>query len=76
MTHPTRTIILAQIFISGSMAGLMTGIFSALTLGLTPAFLSQWGHTFVLAWPIAFVLSLAVGPLAFKAAYAVNRLLP
>lgn len=29
-----------------------------------------------MAWPIAFRLSLVVGPIAFKLAYQVNRLLP
>ncbi|MDR7124856.1 DUF2798 domain-containing protein [Pseudotabrizicola sp. 4114] len=76
MTHSTRIVILAQVFISGSMAALMSGIMSALKLGITPVFLSQWGQGFVLAWPIAFILSLGVGPLAFRAANAVNRLLP
>ena len=76
MTHSTRTVILAQLFISGMMAGLMTGIFGALALGLTPEFLTQWGRSFMKAWPVAFVLSLVVGPLAFRAANRVNRLLP
>ena len=76
MTHSTRTVILAQLFISGIMAGLMTGIFGALALGLTPDFLAQWGRSFMMAWPLAFVLSLGVGPLAFRAAHCVNRLLP
>lgn len=76
MTHSTRTVLLAQVFISAMMACLMTGFFGALTLGLTPAFLHQWGHSFVVAWPVAFCFSLAVGPVAFKLAYQVNRLLP
>lgn len=76
MTHSTRTILLAQVFISCMMAGLMTGIFGFLKLGATAAFLQQWGQSFIVAWPIAFMLSLAVGPIAFKLASQVNRLLP
>lgn len=73
MTQSTRTVLIAQVFISCMMAGLMTGIFGALKSGLTPEFLSLWGHSFIVAWPLAFVLSLGVGPIAFRLAWHVNR---
>lgn len=76
MTHSTRTILLAQLFISCMMAALMTGIFGFINLGATAEFLHQWGRNFATAWPIAFLLSLGVGPIAFKIAYQINRLLP
>ncbi|EKD60798.1 MAG: 50S ribosomal protein L1 [uncultured bacterium] len=76
MTHSTRTILLAQLFISCMMAALMTGIFGFAKLGATQAFMQQWRQSFIVAWPIAFMLSLVVGPIAFKLAYQVNRLLP
>lgn len=76
MTHSTRTILLAQVFISCMMAALMTGIFGFANLGATRDFLVQWGQSFVTAWPIAFLLSLGVGPIAFKLANRVNRILP
>ena len=76
MTHATRTILIAQLFISGMMATLMTGIFGFLKLAATAAFVQQWGESLVMAWPIAFMLSLVVGPIAFKLAYQVNRFLP
>ena len=76
MTQSTRTVLLAQLFISGMMATLMSGLFALWVLGPTQAFLAEWGQRILVAWPIAFVFSLGVGPLAFKLAYQVNRLLP
>lgn len=76
MTHSTRIVLLAQVFISGMMAALMTGTFGALHLGLTRALLEQWGSSFLIAWPVAFGFSLIVGPIAFKLSYQLNRLLP
>jgi len=76
MTHSTRTVLLAQVFISAMMATLMTGVFGMLNLGPTSAFLAHWGGNILTAWPIAFVFSLGVGPIAFKLAHEINRLLP
>lgn len=68
-----RTILLAQLFISGMMAFLMTFIFSVLTPGLPEGWPGLWMHHFAMAWPVAFVLSLGVGPLAFRLAFALMR---
>ena len=58
MTQSTRTVLIAQVFISCMMAGLMTGIFGALKSGLTPEFLALWGHSFIVAWPLAVRVAL------------------
>jgi hypothetical protein len=63
-----KLIILAQVFISCLMAFLMSGIFSYFHLGFTAQWLQIWSSTFIIAWPIAFVLSMVVGPLSFKMA--------
>ncbi|MEF1290417.1 DUF2798 domain-containing protein [Vibrio sp. M260118] len=63
-----QTLILAQIFISLMMAFLMTGIFSFAELGMTHLWLQTWMKHFVVAWPIAFVLSIFVGSASFKLA--------
>ena len=76
MTKSTKTIILAQVFISGMMATLMSGFMNLLHLGFTPVFLHEWSRAVVIAWPVAFCFSLAVGPLAFKLAYKLQRFLP
>lgn len=67
-----KTLILAQAFISGAMACLMSGAMSWINLGLDMA-LQVWFRSFLLAWPIAFVLSLAVGPVAFWLAGRLTR---
>lgn len=67
-------ILLAQVFISMMMAFLMSGIMGAISLGLTEEWLRVWPRAFVTSWPIAFVLSLFVGPAAFWMASRVLRL--
>ena len=68
--HPPKapgraTLILAQVFISMMMAFLMTGIFTAVPMHFAPGWVATWLQRFITAWPIAFVLSMGVGPLAF-----------
>nr|WP_172330313.1 DUF2798 domain-containing protein [Mangrovicoccus sp. HB161399] len=66
---PTKaTLITAQVFISTMMAFLMTGIFTALPMRFGDGWIAAWMQRFALAWPVAFVLSLGVGPLAFRLA--------
>ncbi|MGL5250998.1 MAG: DUF2798 domain-containing protein [Enterovibrio sp.] len=66
--HSKQTLIIAQILISLMMAFLMTGIFSFLELGLSQEWLNTWISRFIVAWPIAFILSIFVGSLGFKIA--------
>lgn len=68
-----KTLILAQMLIALMMAGLMTGIFGFLHLGPSPAFFAEWCKSFLMAFPIAFTLSLGVGPLAFRLARLMTR---
>lgn len=70
----TKTIILAQFFISGMMALLMTGFFGFLHFGRTTEWLHEWIHAFAIAWPVAFCLSLIVGKLGFAIAYRIRRI--
>lgn len=73
--QPPRLIIIAQVFISAMMAFLMTGFAMLISHGLTAALPGLWARAFLTAWPVAFGLSLIVGPLAFRLAYRVDRLL-
>jgi membrane protein implicated in regulation of membrane protease activity len=66
--HSPKVIIVAQVFISGMMAFLMTAFFAILHLGLTAAMLDAWVSSFVIAWPVAFCFSLLVSPVAFMLA--------
>ncbi|HGF7192462.1 TPA: DUF2798 domain-containing protein [Vibrio cholerae] len=67
-----KTLIVAQLFISLMMAFLMTGIFSFLELGMSHVWLQTWMSKFIVAWPIAFILSIFVGNLGFKLATKVT----
>ena len=63
-----KVVITAQVFISGMMAFLMTAFFATLHLGFTGAMIDAWVDSFVIAWPVAFCLSLIVSPVAFMIA--------
>lgn len=64
----TKTLLIAQLFISGMMAFMMTGFFGFLHFGLTSQWMHEWSSAFVIAWPVAFCLSLIVGKIAFRLA--------
>ncbi|MGI3164726.1 DUF2798 domain-containing protein [Pseudooceanicola sp. 200-1SW] len=59
-------ILIAQIFISCLMALMMTFLMSILPMGFGPGWFGLWISRWLTAWPVAFVLSLGVGPVAFK----------
>lgn len=61
-----KTIILAQVFISFSMALSMSGIMGFIALGADV--LAAWPRNFIIAWPIAFIVSQILTPLSFKLA--------
>ncbi len=76
MPHTKATVLLAQFFIALFMAFLMTGIFTAIPTGFAPGWVVIWLQRFIVAMPIAFVLSLGVGPLAFFLASRIVRAWP
>ena len=65
------TILLAQVFISCLMALMMTFLFSILLQGFPEGWALIWLRNWLTAWPVAFLLSLGVGPLSFKLAFRV-----
>ncbi len=71
--HDTKTIMVAQLFISGMMAFLMIGFFGLIHATSVPAWLAEWANAFIAAWPVAFILSLGVGKLGFKLAVVCRR---
>ncbi|MDP3338728.1 DUF2798 domain-containing protein [Frigidibacter sp.] len=62
--------ILAQVFMTAMMAFSMSGIFTGLHMGLTTLWLAEWARTFVMAWPLAFLLSTVIAPIGIKASGA------
>ncbi len=63
-----KTLLVAQAMITMMMALSMSGIMSLIALGPTAHWLREWPVAFITAWPIAFCLTLFVGPLGFKLA--------
>lgn len=63
-----KTLLVAQAMITMMMAFSMSGIMSLIALGPTTHWLQEWPRAFITAWPIAFVLTLFVGPLGFRIA--------
>ncbi len=58
-----KTLFLAQCLITLMMAFSMSGIMGFIALGT--AFLPVWPQSFIIAWPIAFVLTQIVTPVSF-----------
>ena len=63
-----KTLLLAQLFITFMMAASMSGIMSLIALGPTPHWLGEWPKQFIMAWPIAFCLTLVTGRIGFMLA--------
>lgn len=68
-----RTILTAQILITCMMAFSMSGIMSLIALGPTAEWLTAWPGQFLIAWPIAFVLTLFVSRFSFFLAVRITR---
>ncbi|WP_416798061.1 DUF2798 domain-containing protein [Ciceribacter azotifigens] len=68
------TLLLAQLLITLMMALSMSGIMSLIALGPTAEWLRIWPRQFIIAWPIAFVLTLFVSRLGFYLAHRLRKL--
>lgn len=66
-----KTLLLAQLFITFMMALSMSGIMSLLQLGPTAEWLAIWPRQFIVAWPIAFLLTMVISRLGFALAYRI-----
>lgn len=60
-----KSLLFAQLLITLMMAASMSGIMSMIALGPTLEWLHAWPRQFIIAWPIAFVLTLFVSRIAF-----------
>jgi hypothetical protein len=68
MQPDRKTLLLAQVLITFMMAASMSGIMSFIALGPSALWLRVWPSQFLIAWPIAFVLTLFVSKFAFSLA--------
>jgi hypothetical protein len=69
-----RTLLIAQVLITLMMATLMSGIMSMIALGPTELWLRVWPRQIIIAWPIAFCLTLVVSRVGFNLARRINSL--
>ncbi|MYM55032.1 DUF2798 domain-containing protein [Thalassovita mangrovi] len=68
-----KTLIVAQLLITVMMAVLMSGFMSLIAIGPTAEWLAGWPRQAITAWPIAFILTQGVSPLAFALAVRVTK---
>ncbi|HTN63260.1 MAG TPA: DUF2798 domain-containing protein [Devosia sp.] len=66
---PKKTQIVLQLLITFMMALSMSGIMGFISAG--SGYLAHWPLTFIIAWPIAFILTQVVTPIAFKLAFII-----
>lgn len=66
---PKKNQIILSVFMTFFMALIMSGIMGFVAIG--PEFLAHWPQTFFTAWPIAFIVTQFVTPLAFKLTFLV-----
>lgn len=43
------------------MVTIMTFLVTAVNTGFTEGFMSRWGHSYLIAWPIAFTIIMLMG---------------
>lgn len=68
-----KTIIVTQIIMTCLMALSMSGIMLYIAIGSTPDFFTIWMKQFIVAWPIAFVMTNVMWPIANKIARTILR---
>ncbi|WP_028656096.1 DUF2798 domain-containing protein [Nocardioides sp. J54] len=66
-------ILLSQVFMTFMMAASMSGLMSLIHEGPTVEWLKGWPLQLVVAWPIAFCLTMVAWPAAMRLAGAVLR---
>ena len=59
-----RTILISQLLMTFMMALSMSAIMLLIAVGPTAAWLEAWPKQFLIAWPIAFILTMVAWPLA------------
>ena len=62
MSFALKLRLLSSTIMSLVLCSTMVAWVTWLNLGFSADFFSRWGHSFVMAWPAAFTLVMAVGP--------------
>lgn len=71
-----KTLIVAQIFMTCMMAFTMSGIMMFIAIGPENFVVTEWLTQFVIAWPIAFVMTQLVSRIAFPLAFILTKAKP
>ncbi len=61
MSYERKHLLVHSILMAGFMAFFMSGCLSVINFGFEERLLPGWGRSFLIAWPLAFVLSLLLG---------------
>lgn len=69
----TKNVLLSQVIMTFLMASLMSGLMSLIHSGPSMQWLRAWPGQFIIAWPIAFALTMVCWPIAMKLS---SRILP
>jgi hypothetical protein len=68
---PKKTTLVLQLAMTFMMALTMSGTLGFIFNGAD--FLSHWPQTFIIAWPMAFIFTRIINPIAFKIAFKFAR---
>lgn len=71
-----KTLLLAQIFMTCMMAFVMSGIMMLIAVGPIEGFVKSWLSQFIIAWPIAFIMTQIVSRIAFPLAFILTKSKP
>lgn len=63
-----KTALLTQVVMTFIMAAVMSGLMSLIAVGPSMSWLASWPKQFVVAWPIAFLLTMVAWPLSMRIA--------
>lgn len=68
-----KSALLAQVFMTFMMAAAMSGIMGLVAIGPSIEWLTAWPRQFLVAWPVAFALTMVAWPAAMRLSRAVTR---
>jgi Protein of unknown function (DUF2798). len=66
-----KFVLLSQVFMTFIMATVMSGLMSLIATGPSLEWLARWPLQILIAWPIAFALTMVAWPASMKLAGAV-----
>lgn len=68
-----KFLLVAQVFMPFIMAAIMSAVMGLIAAGPTLEWLANWPISFVIAWPIAFLLTMVAWPVSLTLATLVSK---